>query len=116
MEFCGGTHLRRAGHIEHMVIASEEAIAKGIRRIVALTGPEAKKALAKEKLLLGELEKVKTKVSPLNILINENKSLKKYVLDFRLFPLINFYLPIWKYFTNCKKKVKVECLICIGRK
>ncbi|XP_023323002.1 alanine--tRNA ligase, cytoplasmic isoform X2 [Eurytemora carolleeae] len=62
VEFCGGTHLRRAGHIEHMVIASEEAIAKGIRRIVALTGPEAKKALAKEKLLLGELEKVKTKV------------------------------------------------------
>lgn len=98
MEFCGGTHLRRAGHIEHMVIASEEAIAKGIRRIVALTGPEAKKALAKEKLLLGELEKVKAKVSPLNILINDNKSLKNY--EFRLFPLINFHLPIWKYFTD----------------
>ena len=98
MEFCGGTHLRRAGHIEHMVIASEEAIAKGIRRIVALTGPEAKKALAKEKLLQGELEKVKAKVSPLNILINDNKSLKKY--EFRLVPLINCHLPIWKYFTD----------------
>merc|ERR1719347_239673 len=24
VEFCGGTHLRRAGHMEHMVIASEE--------------------------------------------------------------------------------------------
>ena len=47
VEFCGGTHLLRAGHMEHMVIASEEAIAKGIRRIVALTGPEAAKALAK---------------------------------------------------------------------
>lgn len=43
IEFCGGTHLQRAGHIGDFVIASEEAIAKGIRRIVALTGPEASK-------------------------------------------------------------------------
>ena len=62
VEFCGGTHLRRAGHMEHMVISSEEAIAKGIRRIVALTGPEARKALAKERLLLKALEEVKVKV------------------------------------------------------
>jgi alanyl-tRNA synthetase len=59
VEFCGGTHLRRAGHMEYMVLASEEAIAKGIRRIVGLTGPEARKALAKEKLLMSQLEKVK---------------------------------------------------------
>lgn len=36
-------HLHRAGHVGRFVIASEEAIAKGIRRIVALTGPEALK-------------------------------------------------------------------------
>ena len=42
-----GTHLLRAGHMDHMVIASEEAIAKGIRRIVALNGQETAKALAK---------------------------------------------------------------------
>jgi len=29
VEFCGGTHLRRAGHMNSMVIATEEAIAKG---------------------------------------------------------------------------------------
>ena len=33
--------------MEHMVIASEEDIAKGIRRIVALNVPETAKALAK---------------------------------------------------------------------
>ncbi len=33
VEFCGGTHLRRAGHMEYMVLASEEAIAKGILKI-----------------------------------------------------------------------------------
>ena len=64
VEFCGGTHLRRAGHMEYMVLASEEAIAKGIRRIVGLTGPEARKALAKEKLLMSQLEKVKQIKSP----------------------------------------------------
>ncbi|XP_039280952.1 alanine--tRNA ligase, cytoplasmic [Nilaparvata lugens] len=51
VEFCGGTHLHKAGHIGDFVIVSEEAIAKGIRRIVALTGPEASKALKLEKSL-----------------------------------------------------------------
>lgn len=39
--------MHRSGHIGDFVISQEEAIAKGIRRIVALTGPEAKKALKK---------------------------------------------------------------------
>ena len=58
IEFCGGTHLRRAGHIGPFIISSEEAIAKGIRRVVALTGPEAVKAQNKAKLLENELAKV----------------------------------------------------------
>ncbi|KYN00264.1 Alanyl-tRNA synthetase, cytoplasmic [Cyphomyrmex costatus] len=45
VEFCGGTHLHYTSHIGDFVIASEDAIAKGIRRIVALTGPEARKAI-----------------------------------------------------------------------
>ena len=36
-------HLQRGGHIQCFAIVSEEAIAKGIRRIVALTGGEAEK-------------------------------------------------------------------------
>ncbi len=43
VEFCGGTHLQRSGHIGNFVIVTEEAIAKGIRRIVAVTGSEANK-------------------------------------------------------------------------
>ena len=61
--------------MEHMVIASEEAIAKGIRRIVALTGPEAAKALAKEKLLNSELEKLKQKVSNKDLSLKEKTKL-----------------------------------------
>ncbi|XP_063358541.1 alanine--tRNA ligase, cytoplasmic [Cydia amplana] len=52
VEFCGGSHLHQTGHIGEYVIVSEEGIAKGIRRIVALTGPEAIKAVSK----LGALE------------------------------------------------------------
>lgn len=58
VEFCGGTHLHRAGHIKGFVIASEEAIAKGIRRIVALTGPEASKALKKTEMLENKLNEL----------------------------------------------------------
>ena len=43
VEFCGGTHLKTSKHVDSLVIATEEAIAKGIRRIVAFTGPEAEK-------------------------------------------------------------------------
>lgn len=37
------SHLQNSGHASPFVIVSEEAIAKGIRRIVAVTGAEAQK-------------------------------------------------------------------------
>uniref|UniRef100_A0A1E1XPD7 Alanine--tRNA ligase n=1 Tax=Amblyomma sculptum TaxID=1581419 RepID=A0A1E1XPD7_AMBSC len=60
VEFCGGTHLKRAGHIGDFVISTEEAIAKGIRRIVALTGPEATKALKKAEHFQTEVDRLRT--------------------------------------------------------
>jgi len=41
IEFCGGTHLERTGEARRMVILSEQALAAGIRRITALSGPAA---------------------------------------------------------------------------
>lgn len=63
VEFCGGTHLQQSGHIGDFVITSEEAIAKGIRRIVALTGPEAAKALKKTELFKGQIENLKATIA-----------------------------------------------------
>jgi len=46
VEFCGGTHLKNTKEAEAFVLLSEEGIAKGVRRIVAVTLKDAKAAMA----------------------------------------------------------------------
>ena len=41
IEFCGGTHVRSTADIKDLVITEESGIAKGIRRIIAVTGEDA---------------------------------------------------------------------------
>ncbi len=56
IEFCGGTHIESTGDIQHFALLSEEGIAKGIRRITALTGQEAVDAHARGAALLSKAE------------------------------------------------------------
>ncbi|GAA6034541.1 hypothetical protein JCM8097_005384 [Rhodosporidiobolus ruineniae] len=44
VEFCGGTHVAKTSDIKDFVITEESGIAKGIRRILAITGEDARKA------------------------------------------------------------------------
>lgn len=46
IEFCGGTHLASTGAAAAFALLAEEGIAKGIRRIVAVTGADAEAAIA----------------------------------------------------------------------
>ncbi len=44
VEFCGGTHLRATGEAERFTIISEEGVAKGVRRVVGISGRPAGEA------------------------------------------------------------------------
>jgi alanyl-tRNA synthetase len=41
VEFCGGTHVSHTGQIGFFKIVSQEGVAKGVRRVTAVTGREA---------------------------------------------------------------------------
>ncbi|XP_074055495.1 alanine--tRNA ligase, cytoplasmic [Macrotis lagotis] len=79
VEFCGGTHLQNSSHAGALVIVSEEAIAKGIRRIVAVTGSEAQKALRKADSLKTSLSELEAKVKAQTV---PNKDIQREISDF----------------------------------
>lgn len=62
VEFCGGTHLRDISHARKLIVTAEEAISKGIRRIIAVTGTEAEKAIRLAQRLESEVSELKTQV------------------------------------------------------
>ncbi|MEX0887132.1 MAG: alanine--tRNA ligase, partial [Phycisphaeraceae bacterium] len=56
IEFCGGTHLDRTGQAQAFTVISEEAVAKGVRRVTCLTGERAKEAQRTAERLERELQ------------------------------------------------------------
>jgi alanyl-tRNA synthetase len=58
VEFCGGTHVANTEEIYRFVLQVEEGIAKGVRRIVGVTGPQAySDAMLRVKTLTMKLDK-----------------------------------------------------------
>lgn len=55
VELCGGTHLENTGQVGFCKIATEEPVAKGVRRITALTGPRAVQRIRETENLVKEL-------------------------------------------------------------
>ncbi|RMF72803.1 MAG: hypothetical protein D6744_16410, partial [Planctomycetota bacterium] len=86
IEFCGGTHVGRTREIEDFVIVSEEAVAKGVRRVVGVTGEKARQAIEAGRAIIadlnaalssphenlaGELAKLRERLSELQIRVTD---------------------------------------------
>ncbi len=81
MELCGGTHVKNTADIWYFKIASEGAVAAGIRRIEAITGDAVKSYFTEQAEMLNEISvELKNSNNPLKAiqsLQEENASLKK---------------------------------------
>ncbi|MBL8817602.1 MAG: alanine--tRNA ligase [Planctomyces sp.] len=56
IELCGGTHLTNTGQVGLCRITSEEPVAKGVRRITAMTGPRALRKIRESEELIVRLQ------------------------------------------------------------
>jgi alanyl-tRNA synthetase len=82
VELCGGTHLDQTGEIGLLKVATEGAVASGVRRIEAVAGPAALEAVARKEAALKEAAEI-LKIAPLEVpkrlykLLEEQKLLEK---------------------------------------
>jgi alanyl-tRNA synthetase len=85
-ELCGGTHLDQTGQIGLFKIATEGAVAAGVRRVEAVAGPAALAAVARQERVLREAADI-LKISPgevpqrLRQLLESQRALEKQLAE-----------------------------------
>jgi alanyl-tRNA synthetase len=81
-ELCGGTHLDQTGQIGVLKVATEGAVASGVRRIEAVAGQAALDAIGRSDAALREAAEI-LKISPLDVptrlrkLLDDQRALEK---------------------------------------
>ncbi|KAF8586420.1 hypothetical protein K439DRAFT_1615118 [Ramaria rubella] len=76
VEFCGGTHVAKTGVIKDFVVTEESGIAKGIRRITAVTGHEAYEVNRVSDALAAKFDLIEKKTGK-----DKDSALKAYTLE-----------------------------------
>ncbi len=56
IEFCGGTHVQKTGQIGDFALTAEEAVAKGVRRVIGVCGALASEARSNAQALAERIE------------------------------------------------------------
>ena len=83
VELCGGTHVTATGDIGMLKITAESAVAAGVRRIEALTGPKAFAYVQEQENALKEVKELlknpKDLTKAINALLDEQKRLSKEI-------------------------------------
>jgi alanyl-tRNA synthetase len=88
-ELCGGTHLEQTGQLGLIKVASEGAVAAGVRRIEAVAGPAALETVARTEAALREAADL-LKSAPLEVprrlqkLLDEQRVLEKQLHELGL--------------------------------
>ena len=88
IELCGGTHVARTGDIGLVTVVAEGAVASGVRRIEALTGAAARRALNDDSRRLREIANtlktsVDDAVARVTVMADDRKRLEREVADLR---------------------------------
>ena len=85
-ELCGGTHLDATGQVGFFKVATEGAVAAGVRRIEAVAGTAAVEAVARQERVLREIADL-LKIAPaeapqrLRKLLDEQRALEKQLAE-----------------------------------
>ncbi|TMQ26245.1 MAG: alanine--tRNA ligase [Candidatus Rokuibacteriota bacterium] len=85
-ELCGGTHLDATGQVGFFKVATEGAVAAGVRRIEAVAGTAAVEAVARQERVLREIADL-LKIAPaeapqrLRKLLDEQRTLEKQLAE-----------------------------------
>jgi alanyl-tRNA synthetase len=89
VELCGGTHLANTGQVGLCRIVSEEPVAKGVRRVTAITGPRALQKGRETDQLVAQLQRLLKATQPADLiskvesLQTELRGLQKEIADLR---------------------------------
>uniref|UniRef100_A0A8B9MLB0 Alanine--tRNA ligase n=1 Tax=Accipiter nisus TaxID=211598 RepID=A0A8B9MLB0_9AVES len=79
VELCCGTHLLQTGAMEDLAIISERQLVKGISRVIAVTGRQAKQAREAGQCLAMEVDSVSLRMKERITLIPEMQNISKEV-------------------------------------